>query len=31
MPVPYSLDLRERLVDMVEDGSSRRRAAGVSK
>src|SRR5262249_42124700 len=31
MPAPYSLDLRERVVDAVEAGASRRRAAGVFK
>src|ERR1700730_15698233 len=29
MPKPYSLDLRERVVGFVEDGQSRRAAAGL--
>ena len=31
MPKPYSLDLRERVVRFVEDGHSRRAAAGHFK
>lgn len=31
MPAAYSLDLRERVIDAVESGISRRRAAGVFK
>jgi transposase len=31
MPAAYSFDLRERVVDAVEEGSSRRRTAGVFK
>jgi transposase len=31
MPAAYSFDLRERVVDAVEEGFSRRRAAGVFK
>jgi transposase len=31
MPAAYSLDLRERVVDTVEEGASRRGAAGVFK
>ena len=30
MPKPYSLDLRERVVDYVEAGHSRRAAAAVA-
>jgi transposase len=31
MPAAYSLDLRERVIDAVESGTSRRRAAAVFK
>ena len=31
MPAAYSLDLRERVIDAVEAGASRRRAAAVFK
>ena len=31
MPAPYSLDLRVRVVDAVENGTSRRRAARIFK
>jgi len=31
MPAAYSLDLRERVVDRVEEGTSRRGAAAVFK
>ncbi len=31
MPAAYSLDLRERVVGSVEEGASRRRAAGIFK